>query len=129
MTKRARIVKIFCSYDPADEVFLNRFEKHLSLLATSDQIEIWSEHATLAGANWQQEIERYLKESDIALLLVSPEFLVSHHGQMAQATDLHKANKISYVIPILIRHSGWEQSPISKLQPLPRNRRAINHQM
>lgn len=37
--------------------------------------------------------------------------------------DLHKAGKT--VIPILIRHSMWEQSPISELRPLPRNRSPI----
>src|SRR2546421_2970612 len=114
MTKRAKIIKIFCGYDPEDEAFLNGFETSLSLLATSGQIEIWCERDILAGANQQQEIEGHLKESDIVLLLVSPQFLVSHYRQMIQAMDLHKASKISYVIPILIRHSVWEQSPIGK---------------
>lgn len=125
MTKRAKIVKILCGCDPGDEAFLNGFETSLSLLATSGQIEIWCERDILAGANQQQEIEGHLKESDIVLLLVSPQFLVSHYQQMIQAMDLHKASKISYVIPILIRHSGWEQSPIGKLQPLPRDRRPV----
>src|SRR6266496_5254627 len=118
MTKE---VKISCCHDPVDEAYLDNFETHMSFLARSDQISIWSERDIPAGANPKQEIERHLKESDIVLLLVSPEFLESHHWQMIEA----KANKISSQIPILIRDSEWEQSPIGKLQPLPRNRRPI----
>jgi hypothetical protein len=119
------MVTIFCGSDPIDETLLKKLKPHLCLLANSNQVKIWYESEIQAGANWQQEIDMHLKKADIALLLVSPEFLVSHEWHIQQIVNLHKKSKISCVIPLLIRSSGWKYTSLGKLQPLPRDERPI----
>ncbi len=120
MTKRA---KIFYCYEPKDEAFLVDLETRLKPLERSGQIDTWGEHNTRAGANREHEIEKHLRESDIVLLLVSPDFLASDHCQMIQqqAIELHEAKKNYSVIPIILRPVEWKHDPISKLKSLPQN--------
>jgi hypothetical protein len=103
--------------------FLVDLETRLKPLERSGQIDAWSEHQIRAGANRKREIERHLRESDIILLLVSPDFLASDHCQMIQqqAIELHEAKKTYSVIPIILRPVDWKQDPISKLKSLPQN--------
>ena len=76
------MVKIFYCYDPKDKTFLDDLEKWLTFLKRSGQVSAWGEHEIQGGANREHEIEQHLRKSDIVLLLVSPDFLVSDHGQM-----------------------------------------------
>lgn len=127
MTKQAKVVKIFYCYDPEDTIFLDNLEKYLTFLKRSGQVSTWSEHEIPGGANREHEIEQHLRQSDIVLLLVSPDFLASDHCQMIQqqAMELREANESFSVIPIILRHATWKQSPIGRLQPLPRDERPI----
>ncbi len=130
MTKRAKRVTIFYCYHPIDKLFRDDLAISLTLLKRSGQVDTWSEDQILGGADLEHEIEQHLRESDIVLLLMSPEFLASDHCQIIkkQAVELREANKISSVIPILLRPSIWEQDTIGKLniQPLPKDRRPIS---
>src|SRR6266566_2600131 len=128
MTKRAKTVKIFYCYEPADRPFLLDLETQLKPWKRSGQIETWDEHKVPAGANRNQEIEKHLKEADIVLLFVSPDFFASDHCQMLQQQAMHlrETNKRVSVIPIIVRHALWEQDSIGMLQILPRNRCPIN---
>lgn len=128
MTKRAKIVKIFYCYDLIDKVFLDDLEKCLKFLKRSGQVDTWGEHEIPSGAIREHEIKQQLKESNIVLLLVSPDFLASDHCLMIQqqAMELREANKSISVIPIILRHATWEQDAIGKLQPLPKDGRPIN---
>lgn len=129
-TKQAKRVTIYCCSHSIDKAFRDDLEINLTLLKRSGQIDTWGEDQILGGANLEYEIEQHLRESDIVLLLMSPDFLASDHCQMIkqQAAELRKVNKISSVIPILLRPSTWEQDTIGKLniQPLPKDRRPIS---
>src|SRR6266700_3258568 len=111
MTKRAKIVKIFYCYDPIDKAFLDDLKKCLKFLKRSGQVDTWSEHEIPGGAVREHEIEQRLKESNIVLLLISPDSLASDHCLMIQqqAKELREANKSISVIPIILRHAIWEQ--------------------
>ena len=131
MEKQVEVVNLFYCYDRVnrkDKAFLADLEKHLIPLKGPLKITTWWEDMILGGADWKHEINKQLEESNIILLLVSPDFLASSHCRMIQqqAMELRKANKIFDVIPLLIRPVDLEHETIRELQSLPKNGLSIS---
>lgn len=120
-------VSVFYCYAPGDRNLLEKLEEHLSPLKRSEFIAEWSDREIQAGMDWAQEVEAHLNAADIILLLISPSFISSdicYSVQMHQALEKHTAGKVK-VIPIILRPTLWEATPLGTLQRLPRNGRAI----
>jgi TIR domain len=123
----ANSIRIFYCYAPEDKMLQKKLEEHLSPLQRSYHITTWSNHEIKAGSNWASEIEANLNAADIILLLVSSSFLASdlcYTLQIQQALERHEAG-VSKVIPIILRPALWRETPLGKLQSLPRDNRPI----
>src|SRR5205823_1481198 len=64
--------------------------------------------------------------ADIILLLISPDFLASSYceRETQQALQRQEVGK-THAIPILLRPTAWESSPLTTLQALPRDRKPV----
>jgi formylglycine-generating enzyme required for sulfatase activity len=69
--------ELFISYSRKDRAFLERFWTHLSPLETLYGLQRWDDSRIQPGDIWLEEIERALERAQVALLLVSPDFLAS----------------------------------------------------
>ena len=70
--------KIFISYSHADGAYFERLITHLKVLKNyNGDFEEWSDRKILAGQKWKEEITKALKKANIAILLVSTDFLAS----------------------------------------------------
>jgi len=69
--------ELFISYSHKDRAFLERFWTHLSPLETQYGLQRWDDSRIQPGDIWLDEIERALARAQVALLLVSPDFLAS----------------------------------------------------
>ena len=124
---RSKIIQIFYCYAPEDLTLLEKLEEHLSPLKRLNEITSWSDREIRAGVEFEKEIEWFLIFSDIILLLVSPSFMSSdicYSTQMQLAIERQKKKKAT-VIPVVLRPTLWEQTPIGKLQSLPTNKKPI----
>src|SRR5437660_209602 len=113
-----RTIRIFLCYAHEDELLLQELEKQLKLLKRQGWIEIWHDREISPGANWTQEIKKYLNTSDIILLLVSPDFINSDYCygvEMQRAMERHQAGE-ACVIPIILRPVSWQDAPFGKIQ-------------
>lgn len=120
-------VEVFYSFAEADTSYLKQLEHHLSVLRHEGQITGWHKRRIAAGRDWQLELDRHLTTASLILLLISPDFLSSDYQygvELQRAMQRHDANE-ARVIPILVRACDWEGTPFSKLQPVPRNGKAI----
>lgn len=82
---------------------------------------IWSDIEIGAGQNWRNEIEYHLKNDDIILLLISPDFKDSQFCcdiEMPLALERQKKGEAD-VIPIFLRPVFWPDAPYLYLQCLP----------
>ncbi|MFN7871150.1 MAG: TIR domain-containing protein, partial [Cyanobacteriota bacterium] len=74
---RLQRTELFISYSRKDRAFLERFWTHLSPLETQYGLQRWDDSRIQPGDIWLDEIEQALARAQVALLLVSPDFLAS----------------------------------------------------
>ena len=117
----SRPVSVFVSYAHKDDSFRAELDTRLKLLQRYDLIDGWHDLRIVAGAEWKQEIDQRLDDSELILLLVSPDFLASDYCydvEMKRALERHEAGHVR-VLPIIIRDCDWSGAPFSRLQVLP----------
>lgn len=121
-------MKAFISYSHKDGWALERLHTHLSMLRREGQIEEWFDREILAGGELDPEIAKQLEQSDVFLLLVSPDFLASdycYNQEMTRALERHEAGE-ARVIPIIVEPCDWKASPLRRLKALPRDGNPIS---
>lgn len=120
--------RLFISYSHKDETFLNDLEESLAVLKRSGAIEIWHDRRIVAGAPISTEIEQEIQRADIMVLLISPSFIASDYcygKEMRMALKRNQEGDLR-VVPVIIRPTDWQSSPIRDLSALPRDGKAIS---
>lgn len=119
-------LRLFISYAREDEDWVKKLKKHMTPLRRR-HIDSWDDSALVAGQEWNEEISRMLREADIILLMVSPDFLGSDYiydVELKEAMQRHERGD-AVVIPTILRPADWSHEPFAKLQALPRGARPI----
>ena len=122
------VPKIFISYSHIDEKHMKRLDSMLKPYKKQNIFEIWHDREITEGAEWYQDIQNAVNTCDIALLLVSIDFLNSRFIQEEELPRLIQLRKEKglHIIPIIIRDCPWKSVPILKdLQALPQDGRPI----
>jgi hypothetical protein len=122
------MIKVFFSYSHNDEADRNELEKHLAILKRENLIETWHDRRILAGADFGNEIDRNLVESNLVLLLVSPDFLASDYcwsKEMQKALKM-KSEGATKVIPIILEHCDWKSTPLKDLLACPQDGKPVS---
>ena len=120
-------VEIFVSYSHKDERWMEKLREHLSPLRRQGKIADWHDRDITAGTEWADEISEHLESASIVLLLISPSFMASDYCwgvEMTRAIARHEAREAS-VIPVILRDATWHETPIGKLQALPKDGKAV----
>ena len=69
--------QIFVSYSHRDKVHLHRLQVHFRPFERDYSIQVWSDEKIQSGQLWRKEIETALKQTAVAILLISADFLAS----------------------------------------------------
>jgi hypothetical protein len=123
----ARMAKLFFSYSHKDEDLRNELETHLATLKREGLIEALHDRRIPAGAQLDNAIDAYLEEADVILCLVSPDFINSEYcysREMTRALE-RDASGEAKVIPVIVRHCDWPNTPLAKLRGTPRDNRPV----
>lgn len=75
--ERESKTKVFISYSHRDVDYLSRLLVHLRPLEKQGLIDPWADTRLAPGDKWKDEIDRALTAANVALLLVSADFLAS----------------------------------------------------
>jgi hypothetical protein len=99
--------QIFISYSHKDEKWLDRLSIHLKPIERDFNPNIWSDKKIKSGDNWQAEIRQAIKNCNLAILLISADFLASDFISTDELPPLLKAAKEKgiIIIPIIISPS------------------------
>lgn len=119
--KQPEGINIFISYSHADKKWLHRLEKHLKALKRFfSNIEYWDDTRLKGGDKWKQEIGKAIEKANIAVLLVSPDFLASDFV----ATDelpplLRKAEEEgTRILPLIVAPCAFSLSELNEFQAI-----------
>lgn len=106
-----------------DQALAKQLLDHLRPLETFANLDVWSEARIRAGDDWRREVERAIGAADVALLLLSADFLASDallNVDVPQLQRRHASGKLR-VIPVLLRSCLWRMHPwLKELHPLPK---------
>ena len=112
--------KIFISYSHADSAYFDRLITHLKVLKNyNGEFEEWSDRKILAGQKWKEEISKALEKANIAILLVSTDFLASDFIQRNELTPiLKKAEEDTTILCLLVEPSLFKKTELGDFQAI-----------
>lgn len=122
------IPSIFIAYSHKDKAFFDELKASLSPLLRRKKASIWSDGKILPGDVWDAEIKMAIHNADIILLLISTNALHSDYFYEKEVSDAllrHEKNQ-ARVIPIILTHCLWDETPLFKLQALPQDAKPIS---
>ena len=123
----SKALTLFVSYSHTDELLKNDLLKHLEPLKRLKLIESWHDRKLKAGDDIDREVSTNLEKSDMAIFLISVDFINSKYCydvEMEKALELHAQGKLA-IIPIILRNCLWQHTPLSKLLALPKDGKAV----
>ena len=95
------MAEVFISYSRKDHKWLERLKKYLKPLL---QEHIWYDTEISPGEDWREAIETSLEKSQIAILLISPDYLASKwvvEAELPLILKKSQAGKLK-VLPLII---------------------------
>ena len=123
-TETARHCRVFVSYARADEQYRMRLDVHLAPLVREGLIEVWSDRAVAAGADWERDILHELATADIVILLVTPDFVASTYCFEVELPEALRRG--ACVLPVHVKSVDLPNLPFGRIQGLPTERRPIS---
>jgi len=110
--------QLFICYAHKDGKRFDELQTYLKPLSQHHRVHIWSDKRIDAGKDWQEEIASAIAKSKIALLLVSPDFLVSEFIAKKELPKIFEREKKAEltVLWVLVSECLYEYTPIHKYQ-------------
>jgi hypothetical protein len=110
--------RIFISYSHKDEKYISELLTHLQPMEKSLLLEKWSDKDINPGAEWFSKIQDAIESADVAVLLVSPDFLASQFirkYELPQVLEQRDSRDLC-VFWIPVRASSFNTTPLKDIQ-------------
>lgn len=116
-------LNLFYSYCQKNDKERSELQKHLDTLKENGLVDEWYDGKIMAGQKWQAQIDSNLKEANIVVFLITPEWLAStackKEWEDAKKWSSFQTNKV--LIPVIAIPCAWtDYSDMSKYQALPK---------
>ncbi len=124
----SRALNIFIAYAIKDTTAFKKLTTQMNLWL-SHYPTLTCDHSGLsAGSQIAPSIEACLHKADIIILLISLDFFVSelYHEPEMQRVITHSGAGAARLIPVLLRPTEWNTTPLGQYSPLPSNREPIS---
>ena len=119
---------VFISYSHRDEIWKDRLLTQLGVLQQQSILALWHDRRIGAGADWYQEICQAMEAADVAVLLISADFLTSPFILQEEVARLmtRRQQEGLPIVPILVRPCPWKQVPwLARMQLRPIDARPL----
>ncbi len=109
---------IFISYSRKDAAWLERLQPYLKASLRQCQYSLWDDRGIKTGTDWFDEIGKAIAAAQVAILLVSADFLASDFIEKHEVKPLlaraDRGELTVYLIPV--RSVDWEDQPFARFQ-------------
>ena len=121
------MIDIFIAYSHNDLHHKDELKKFLRPLLREGRISLWDDFDIEAGQDWDAKIKERLYGADLVLLLVSSDSLASDYfyGKEVTVSLERHARGESIVVPVILRHCDWAETPLGSLEALPEKGRPV----
>src|SRR5262245_34598835 len=103
---------VFLSYSHRDEKEKDELVAHLKVLR-HDGIELWVDDDIPGGEDWERKILEHIEQADVAVLLVSANFLTSEFICNTEVPELKRRRESGAltIFPIIGKDCAWKSVP------------------
>ena len=110
--------RAFISYSHKDEKYLHELQSHLASYIQLAMVDVWNDTMILPGSKWEEEIEKALHSTKVAVLLVSANFLASDFIRDIELPSLLAASEQEGVVilTVLVRSCTFANTAIRQFQ-------------
>src|SRR5438309_10552709 len=128
MKAHVRPTNLFISYSYKDDDSRRALEVRLAPLRHQGLIAHWSEQGVESGQAWTLALAKALSAGDLALILVSSNFLASAANWTTELSSILAQDKRrpDQVVPVILNSVVWADSPLWSLKSLPRNKKPVS---
>jgi hypothetical protein len=102
---------VFVSYSHKDRRFHDELRTQLKPLVRSGVVARWDDTLLKAGDVWNELIREAVATADVAVLLISPDFLASDYivdKELAPLLNPPADRKVT-IVPVMVRPTSWEE--------------------
>jgi TIR domain-containing protein len=105
--------QIFISYSHKDREWLERLQVFLKPLERAEMVERWDDTRIKTGERWHDEIQKALASAQVAVLLVSADFLASDFIANKELPPLLAAEQARglVVMPVILKPCRFAKTP------------------
>lgn len=125
---KSRAKMVFISYSHKDENFKDELVTMLAGLQRQGIIDAWQDRRIEPGDDWYTKICEAMENCNLAVLLISSDFIASRFIQEKELTYLFqkRVEEGLRVVPIIVRSCLWQSEPaLRKLQALPKDGKPV----
>jgi len=129
MTANNNKPAVFISYSHKDEEWKDKLVTHLGVLQEQGLLEIWEDRRIAGGDDWLPEIEKAINKSQIAVLMISANFLTSKFVLGKEVPEfLKKREKDNLrIMPLIVKPCAWETvNWLNPIQARPKDGRPLS---
>ena len=124
-----QLKRVFISYSHQDEIWKERLHTQLKVLERQGLLTVWEDRQIPAGEDWYPAIEQALNSAQVAILLISADFLSSNFILGEEVPRLLKRRQTEglRIIPLIIRHCAWNTVPwLASIQGRPKDNQPLS---
>ena len=106
--------RLFVSYCHTDKQFVDRLMIHLRPLERKGMVDLWVDTQITPGADWKAQISKSLAGANIAILMVSADYLASDFISNNELPRLLEQAELAgtRIIPVILKPSGFHRDPV-----------------
>lgn len=110
--------KVFISYSHKDKRFCDELRVHLKPLVRNERLSVWSDNQIRPGSKWFDKIKNALADTNVAVMLVTKDFLASdfiHENELGPLLKNAEQDGVQ-IIWVMVSACNYDNTPLRAYQ-------------